>query len=150
MACGRLSYGNMSKHEDEILMTNKRAKFDYEILGTFQAGLSLSGGLVKQVRARRVNLQGKYIVFQQNQLQILAFGNDRISENVAILVTKKEKDKVAGQLSTKGVSCIPLNLKKVGRWLKADIALVKGKKNYDKRESIKKRDLDRDYRKGIV
>jgi SsrA-binding protein len=140
----------MSKHEDEILMTNKRAKFDYEILGTYQVGLSLSGTLVKQVRARRVNLQGKYIVFQQNQLQILAFGNDKVSENVAILLTKKEKHKVAGQLSTKGISCIPLNLKKVGRWLKADIALVKGKKSYDKRESIKKRDLDRDYRKGIA
>ncbi len=140
----------MSKHDDEILMTNKRANFDYEIIGKFQAGLSLSGGLVKQVRTRRVNLQGKYIVFQHNQLQILAFGNDRISENVTVLLTKKEKNKIAGQLSTKGVSCIPLTLKKVGRWLKADIALVKGKKNYDKRESIKKRDLDRDYRKGIV
>ena len=136
----------MSKHADEILMTNKKANFDYEILSKFQAGLSLSGGMVKQVRARRVNLQGKYIVWQQNQLQILAFGNDKVTENVCLLLSKKEQQKVAGQLSTKGISCIPLTLKKVGRWLKADIALVKGKKNYDKRETIKKRDLDRDAR----
>ena len=136
------------KNDNPILATNKRANFDYEIIATFQAGLSLSGGMVKQVRARRVQLQGKYVVFQHGALEILAFGNDRISQNVPLLLNRKEVSKIAGQLTTKGVSCIVLNLKKVGRWLKADIALVKGKKNYDKKAVIKQRDIEREVRRG--
>jgi SsrA-binding protein len=137
----------MSKHNNEILITNKKANFDFETLQNFQAGLSLSGGMVKEIREKKVHLQGKYIVWQSHQLQVIGFGNDKINQNVTLLLSKKEIKKIVGQLSTKGVSCILLNLKKVGRWLKADIALVKGKKEYDKRETIKKRDLDREARR---
>ena len=129
-----------------VIATNKRANFDYHILSSFQAGLSLSGKMVKEVRSRRINLQGKYIVFQNNCLEVLGLGNDKITQNVQILLNKKEIKEIQGQLTTKGISCILLNLKKVGRWLKADIALVRGKKEYDKRETIKKRDLDRESR----
>jgi SsrA-binding protein len=134
----------------KILATNKRASFDYEILEKFTAGLSLSGAMVKQIRANRVNMQGKFIVYQNSQLEILGFGNDKVTQNIPLLLNKKEIKRIAGQLTEKGTTCILLNLKNVGRWLKADVAIVKGKKNYDKRETIKQRDLDRQERKGIL
>ena len=133
-----------------IIATNKRAKFDYFIIESYQAGLSLSGQMVKQIRANRVSLQGVFIANQNGQLEILGLGNDQIRENVVLLLKLKEKNEIAGQLSIKGISCVVLNLKRVGRWLKADIALVKGKKNYDKRETIKSRDIDREERKGLL
>ena len=133
-----------------IIATNKRAKFDYFIIESYQAGLSLSGQMVKQIRTNRVSLQGMFIVNQNGQLEILGFGNDQIRENVVLLLKLKEKNAIAGQLYIKGISCVVLNLKRVGRWLKADIALVKGKKNFDKRETIKSRDIDREERKGLL
>lgn len=133
-----------------IIAKNKKAVFDYEILESYQAGLSLSGFMVKEVRGKRVNLQGKYVVYQNGQLELLGFGNDKVTENVPLLLNKKEISKIAGQLSTKGISCIVLNLKQIGRWLKAEIAIVRGKKEYDKRETIKKRDLDRDQKRGDI
>jgi SsrA-binding protein len=131
-----------------IIATNKRAKFDYTILETYQAGLSLSGAMVKLVRANKVNIQGKFIVYQKNRLEILGVGNEKMIENIPLLLSKKEINKISGQIAEKGISCFILNLKIVGRWLKADIATVKGKKEYDKRETIKKRDMDRDDRRG--
>jgi SsrA-binding protein len=131
-----------------IIATNKRAKFDYTILETYQAGLSLSGAMVKLVRANKVNIQGKFIVYQKDRLEILGMGNEKMIENIPLLLSKKEINKISGRIAEKGISCIILNLKIVGRWLKADIATVKGKKEYDKRETIKKRDMDRDDRRG--
>ncbi len=134
----------------KVLTTNKRVNFDYEVLQKFTAGLCLSGAMVKQIRANRTNIQGKFIVSQNSRLEILGMGNDKITENIPLLLNQKELKKVTGQLTEKGVTCIVLNLKAVGRWLKADIGLVKGKKNYDKREDIKKRDMDRQEQKGIL
>ena len=131
-----------------IITTNKKARFDYEILDTYQAGLSLSGTMVKLIRNKQVNIQGKFIVYQKQRLEILGMGNEKMIENIPLLLKQKEVNKISGQISEKGISCVILNLKIVGRWLKADIAVVKGKKEYDKRETIKKRDMDRDYRRG--
>jgi SsrA-binding protein len=67
-----------------------------------------------------------------------------IRENITLLLKQKEKDEIIGQLSQAGISCVPLNIKTVGRWLKSEIAVVKGKKLHDKKESLKKRDVDRE------
>ncbi len=132
-----------------ILLTNKKARFEYEILETFQAGLNLSGRMVSLIKNKKVNLLGKYIIYHRSQLQIIAFGNEKLTENVPLLLTKKELAKIQSNLSTKGITCIILNIKRVKRWLKAEIALVRGKKLYDKRADLKKRDLDREQRNGI-
>ena len=131
------------------LATNKKAHFDYHILESFQAGLSLSGKMVKQLRNRRVNIAGKYVIYQKGQLQIIDFGNDQIRENVSLLLSSREVGEIRSKLTEKGVSCVVLNIKTVGRWIKAEVAIVKGKKNFDKREDIKKRDLDRDEARGL-
>ena len=131
------------------LATNKKAHFDYHILESFQAGLSLSGKMVKQLRGHRVNITGKYVIYQKKQLQIIDFGNDQIRENVALLLGSREVEEIRSKLTEKGVSCVVLNIKTVGRWIKAEVAIVRGKKNFDKREDIKKRDLDRDEARGL-
>jgi SsrA-binding protein len=127
-----------------ILLVNRRAKFDYEILETYQAGLSLSGKMVKLVRDKKVSLQGKYIVFQNNALQIIGFGNEELTENVSLLLNKREVKEIREKLQEKRITGVVLNVKQVGRWLKAEIAIVKGRKNYNKKQYIQGRDLDRE------
>jgi SsrA-binding protein len=133
-----------------IIATNKKAHFDYFVIESYQAGLNLSGQMTKAIRNNRVNIAGKFIVAQGGQLEILGLGNEKVTENVVLLLNKKEKNEITGRLTEKGISCVILNFKTVGRWIKAEIALVKGKKNFDKRETIKKRDLDRDEQKGMI
>lgn len=126
---------------------NKKARFDYHILDTFHAGLVLSGKMVKQLRSKRINIAGKFIVFQNKQLKILDVGNEHVNENVALLLSKKDQLKIQGELSIKGVSCVPLSIFTTRRWIKTEIALVKGKKDYDKREDKKQQDIQRYVRK---
>ncbi len=131
-----------------IITTNKKAHFDYFVIESFQAGLNLSGQMTKAIRNNRVSIAGKFIVSQNGQLEILGLGNEKVTENVVLLLNKKEKNEIVGRLTEKGISCVVLNLKTVGRWIKAEVGLVKGKKNFDKRETIKQRDLDREERRG--
>lgn len=130
-----------------LLAQNKRAAFEYTPIQKFEAGLALSGKLVKELRNHRVNLQGRFVIFQQGQLQIIGFGNDVITENVALLVNKKELHSIVEALAQKGVTCVLNKIFTSKRWIKAEIWIAKGKKNYDKREDIKKRDLDREQRR---
>lgn len=133
-----------------VLITNKKAHFDYQILEEFRAGLGLSSKMVKLIRARKIVLSGKFVVFQKDQLQILGLGVESFAENVPLLVTGKELSKIKEELSQKGLTCVVLNFHTSGRWLKAQIAVVKGKKNYDKRKTLKERDLDRENRREMA
>jgi SsrA-binding protein len=133
-----------------VLITNKKAHFDYQILEEFRAGLGLSSKMVKLIRARKIVLSGKFVVFQKDQLQILGLGVESYAENVPLLVTAKELSKIKEELSQKGLTCVVLNFHTSGRWLKAQIAVVKGKKNYDKRKTLKERDLDRENRREMA
>jgi SsrA-binding protein len=132
------------------LIVNKKARFDYSIIKTFSAGMSLSGGLVKIIRGNLANLQGVYIVYQNKSLQIIGFGSEKVIENITLLLRKNELHEIVKALDTKGITCIPLKIYTSKRWLKVEIALVKGKKNWDKRQTIKDRDLDREERKGVL
>lgn len=128
----------------KILAQHRRARYDFAIIESYQAGLSLSGKMVKLMRAGRVTLNGVFIVKQNNRLEMINVGNEEFQENVPILLKKKEMNEIIDYIGQKTITCIPLNIKTVGRWVKAEIAIVKGKKNYDKRDSIKKRDIERD------
>lgn len=127
-----------------ILLQNRKAKFEYSILETYQAGLSLSGKMVKQIRNKRVTLEGRFIIFQGGSLQIIGFGNENITENISLLVKKSELTEIKNQLKIKGLTVIPLQIKQIGRWLKMDIAVAKGKKLFNKKQAIMQRDLDRE------
>jgi SsrA-binding protein len=105
--------------------------------------------MVKQIRTKKVPITGKFITINKDKLEIIGLGNQQIIENIPLLLNQKEIKKIKGQLSVKGISCVVLNLQTVGRWLKAEIALAKGKKKFDKRESIKMQDLEREYGRSL-
>jgi len=133
-----------------IIAINKKARFEYHVLETFQAGLSLSGAMVKLIRARKVQATGLYVVWQNDQLEIINMGNESLRANVPLLLKRRQLDTIRERIKTKGVTCVVLNLKTVGRWLKAEIGLVQGKNKADKRKTLKQRAVSRDLaREGL-
>lgn len=133
-----------------ILAQNKKARFDYEILQEFEAGLSLSSKMVKELRQKRVNLTSNFVIFQQNQLQIIGLGNGNLIENVPILLNQKEALQIKNKIKEKGLTGVVMSIYTKNRWIKAQIAIARGKNEVDKRQTIKKRDLDREMRKNIL
>lgn len=141
----------------EIL--NKKASFDYEILDTFECGIVLKGTEIKSIRLGKANLKDSYGIIKNNELFIL---NMHISEyeqgNIfnheetrtrKLLMHKKEILKLKDKLELEGLTLIPLKLYFKSNKAKILLALSKGKKNYDKREAIKKKDMQRQLAKDL-
>lgn len=131
---------------NSIITTNKKARFEYTILDTFQAGLVLTTPGVKGIRKKELNPEGAYIIWQNNRLEIIS----KAKENIPLLLNKPEVAKIRKALKDKGTTCILLDYKKSGRWIKADIAIAKGKNLHDKKETIKERDLKREQERGVL
>lgn len=141
------------------LVVNKKASFDYEFLETFEAGVQLLGTEVKSVKAHHGSLSGAYVAVIGGELVLLgahipawqekntSVGFDPYRTRT-LLVHKKELFELLKALQTKGLTVVPISLYSKGRYIKAQIAIAKGKKTFDKRDSIKKRDLDRESRRG--
>lgn len=143
-----------------ILIENRRAGYDYEILEKFQAGIQLSGGEVKSLRLKRGSLEGARVLVRGGEAYVVNMeippyqvGNktenydDR--KNRRLLLSKSEINKLSGQASAKGLTIVPISVYNIGRYIKVGIAVVRGKKKYDKRESIKKRESDREIRRTL-
>ena len=145
-----------------ILAINKRATFDYEVLDKYEAGLVLAGFEVKAVRAGNVNLKAAYITFRAGKkiLPEAYLINAHISlykyastvknydptRSRKLLLKAKEINYLLGKTREQGLTLVPLRIYTKGRILKLELALARGKKKYDKREDIKKKDLDREAR----
>jgi SsrA-binding protein len=141
----------------KIIGTNRKANFQYEIISRYEAGLVLLGTEVKSLRESKVNLQESYGKFIKDELWLL---NCHISEykygninnhdplrNRKLLFTKRELKKIRSQLEEKGLTLIPTKIYFKGSHIKVEMAIGKGKKLYDKRESIKKRDTERNLKR---
>ena len=142
-----------------IIADNRKAKFDYHIIQTFEAGLMLMGSEVKSLRARQVQLKDSYISFRgmeaflQNahisEYKNSSYNNHEPERLRKLVLHQKELEEIYGALREKGLTCVPLKLYfKKGR-AKLEVALVKGKKAHDKRESIKKRESDQEIRRTL-
>ncbi|WP_437340124.1 SsrA-binding protein SmpB [Bdellovibrio bacteriovorus] len=142
-----------------IIQENKKARFDYTIVETFEAGLVLTGSEVKSLRAKDVVLKDSYIAFRGDEAFLqnahiaeykASSYNNHVPERLRkLLLNRKELDEIYGALREKGYSCVPLKIYfKQGR-AKLEIALVKGKKTHDKREAIKKRDVSDQIRSNL-
>ena len=142
------------------LIENKKAGFDYEILEKFQAGIELSGNEVKSLRLKRGVLEGARVLIRGGEayvvnMEIPTYQPGNKSEGYddrktrRLLLSKAEIDKLTGLTSIKGLTIIPISVYNVGRYLKVGIALVRGKKKFDKRESIKKRETEREIRRTL-
>ena len=131
------------KKTPSTVTENRRAHYDYILGDELSVGMSLTGPEVRLIRDHHVQLKGSFVILKDNQLWLtnLTLGADT-ARNIRLLATKKQiaalaKEKVAGS------SIVPTKLLAGGRHIKLIIALGKGKKKYDKRETIKKRDIDR-------
>lgn len=149
-----------------ILAENKKARFDYEILDTWEAGLILAGHEVKSVRAGQISLKESFVVLSPHpktgepQVQLLnchiskykkagPLPNYDPAHTRRLLMHRREIDSIYGQIQPKGLTLVPLKVYTKGTKIKIEIGLVRGKKKFDKRESIKKRDIDRDIRRSL-
>lgn len=137
-----------------INILNKRAKFDYEILDRYTAGIVLTGTEIKSIRLGKANIAESFCEFQNHELfainmQIEEYAyskhfNHKAKTERKLLLNKKELKKLLKDVQNKGLTIVPLRLFINEKGLaKLDIALAKGKKNYDKRETIKDRDNKR-------
>jgi len=139
----------------EMLIKNKRAQFDFETLETFSAGVELYGFEVKSVRQKHGKLEGGRVVVRGGEAFLVGITippyqasntpKEYDSERPRrLLLKKKEMALLADAESKKGLTVVPISWYSVGRLLKLNIAIVRGKKKTDKRESIKKRESDRE------
>lgn len=142
------------------LISNKKASFDYEFLETIEAGIKLSGTEVKSLKAHHGSLNGAYIALVSGELMLLGAHIPAWQEKNAptgydpyqsrqLLVNKKQLLNFQKLLKTKGLTIVPISLYSKGRYIKAQIAVAKGKKNFDKRESLKKKAVKRDMDRGL-
>ncbi len=134
---------------------NKRARHEYFIEEKFEAGLSLQGWEVKSLRAGRMSLTEAYVIFKNGeaflfgcQIQpLLSASTHVVPEAVRtrkLLLSRRQIDKLMGQVQQKSYTCVPLACYWKGPWVKCEIALVKGKQAHDKRATEKDRDWQRE------
>lgn len=147
------------------MVANKKAYFDYEILEKFEAGLVLNGQETKALRTRGISLSGTYILVKQDktgsaeafwvganippyQPQNADKGYDQKRDR-KLLLNKEELQYLLGKSKEKGLTLVPLSVYTKRRKIKLEFGLAKGKKKFDKRESIKKREVDRKIRNEL-
>jgi SsrA-binding protein len=145
----------------KVVATNKKAFHDYFIDDRAEAGLALTGTEVKSLRAGRAQLKDSYVQFRDGEAFLVgahistyaagSWTNHLPERDRKLLMHRRELDRWGSAVATKGVACVPLSLYFKGSHVKAEIALVKGKKLHDKRDAIRDRDLkreaDRDMRR---
>ena len=137
----------------KLLIRNKRASFDYEILEKFEAGMILKGFEVKSLRLGHAHFTGSYVSLSGGKVMLhhlhiapyqkASLEHYEPEKTRELLLHKREILKISGALNTKSVTVVPLDCGLEKNRIKVTIAIAKGKKEYDKRESIKKRDVKR-------
>lgn len=149
-----------SRDGRKVVTTNRRARHDYQIDDVFEAGLRLTGTEIKSVRAGRVNLQDAFAIVDHGEVWIVGmhispyeqasghFNHDPTRPR-KLLLRKPQIDYIARQLQQKGYTLVPLRVVLNRGWAKVDIALAKGKRQYDKRQSIAERDANRRIRQAL-
>ncbi len=139
---------------------NRKARFNYEIVEKYEAGIELVGTEVKSVRGGQMSLEGAFVIVRGGEAYLI---NANIPpyqpknapkdydplRNRKLLLTKKEISELAGNEKNKSLTIVPISVYNKNRKIKIEISLVKGKKKFDKRETIKRRETDRDIRREV-
>jgi SsrA-binding protein len=142
------------------LVEHPRARFDYEILETFEAGLELEGHEVKTLRKHSGSLLGARVMVRGGEAFLLGasippYQSGNVSKDYEpmrarrLLLSKKEIRELADKEGTKGLTIVPLSVYNKGKVLKLSIAVARGKKQFDKRETIKKRETNRSIERTL-
>ena len=142
------------------IVTNRKARFLYEVLEEFEAGIVLLGSEVKSIRMGNVTLTDSFIYLKSGEVWIKNFKVSRYKQahlsekheenrEKKLLLTKVQIGKISRMMEDKGTTCVPLSVFSKNNKLKVKIGVVKGKKLYDKRQSIKDRDIKREIQRGL-
>ncbi|MGA1846517.1 SsrA-binding protein SmpB [Deferribacter abyssi] len=143
----------------KVLTTNKKAFHDYEIIEKYEAGIVLKGTEVKSAKNGRINLRDSFIRIKDGEAFLLNchispyeqgnIMNHDPKRTRKLLLHKREIERLAGKVQEKGLTLVPLKVYLKNNLVKIEIALAKGKKLYDKRETIKKKDLEREISRTL-
>lgn len=149
----------INENEEKNITVNRKARHEYHILQTYEAGIVLVGTEVKALREGKANLVDSYAAIKNGEVWLVGahiseykqgnINNHNPTRDRKLLLNKSEIRKLIGKTKEKGLTLIPLRLYfKKGR-VKVELALAKGKKSYDKRETIAKRDFQREQERRI-
>jgi SsrA-binding protein len=150
----------MAENGRKIICVNRRARFDYTITETIEAGLVLQGTEVKSLRDGRADLKDAYADVQEDEVFLLhahidqyeqanRFNHDPVRPR-KLLLHKHEIRRLIGKTQEKGLTLIPLRMYFTHGKAKVELGLAKGKKQYDKREDVKRRSAERDIQRALA
>jgi SsrA-binding protein len=142
------------------VISNKRARFDYDVKDTFMAGMVLNGPEVRSIRSSHVTMTGSFITMKDGEAWLMNAQVTPLKTNAAhlpsevqirnrkLLLKKRELDALQ-EAKNQGLTVVPLRILNKGKFIKIEIATAKGKRQYDKRRSIKERDTKRDTARAL-
>ncbi|NLX11438.1 MAG: SsrA-binding protein SmpB [Chloroflexi bacterium] len=143
----------------KVIATNRKARHDYELLDSFEAGLVLLGSEIKSIRAGHVNLREGYVSPRDGELWLLnthiasydqagMFGHDPLRPR-KLLLHRREIERILARVQEKGLTIVPVSLYLLRGRAKLEIALARGRKQYDKRENMRERESQRQIERSL-
>ena len=145
--------------KNTVVANNKKAFHEYHILETFEAGIQLKGSEVKSIREGKASLKESYVSIRKGEAWLrgahissyshTGFAGHKSVRNRKLLLHKKEIIKINSKLAEKGLTAVPIKLYLKNGLVKLEFGLAKGKKLFDKRETKKKRDIERDIQRAL-
>lgn len=142
-----------------VLASNRRARHDFHILETFEAGVELSGTEVKSARQGKVQLKDSHVEIRGGEAFLVGAhispyshgnrANHPVERDRRLLLKRRELDRLFGRTQAKGLTAIPLAVYLKGNWIKIEVGLAQGKKLYDKRQTARQRILDREAEEAV-
>ncbi len=146
-----------SDNQRKVIASNRKARYEYEILDTFEAGMVLLGPEVKSLRAGKASLGDAYAEIRRGELYLLnahigaydqaGRANAPPLRERKLLLHRSEISRLAGRVAERGLTLVPLQLYFKNGRAKVELALARGKRRYDKRQAIRKRENDRDLKR---
>jgi len=144
----------------KVFAENRKAYFNYEILEKFEAGMVLTGQEVKSIKSGRINLAGSYVMLKNSEVYLIGANVPPYqpqnaptdydpSQSRKLLLNKKEINYLIGKSAERGLTLVPLKVYTKNRRIKLEFGLGKGKKKFDKRETIKKREVEREIERYL-
>ncbi len=143
----------------KVIATNRKARYEYHFHGTYEAGLVLMGSEIKSIRAGRVSLQEGYVLFEGGEAWLVnvhvaqydpaSQQNHEPRRRRKLLLHRREIDRLRSRAQEKGFTVVPTSLYLKDGRAKVEIALARGKKQYDKRQTIAKRDSQRQMERAV-
>ena len=138
----------------KVVTTNRKARHDYTILDTFEAGMALTGTEVKSLRAGRASLTDSFAEVRGREVFLLGMHIPEYTQGTwtnhaprrtrKLLLNRAEIDRMSGKVRESGLTLVPLSVYFADGWAKVELGLARGKRSYDKRQDLAKRDADRE------